>query len=161
MQSESKLCYFNTAYNVIFQLENLSWQTGIFLGSRLLSPSLCTGIFSAHRKRCHKGISLLHFAWTQEAMIDPFSRHQFFGISRCCTIREPFTMPFSVFLFPFAVNLAKVNFPKHWNACKTEMFVWTSKTSHLIGSWNNAMQQHSADHMSRTPFIHVSHGFPS
>ena len=31
----------------------------------------------------------------------------FFGISRCCTIREPFTMPFSVFLFPFAVNLAK------------------------------------------------------
>ena len=27
MQSESKLCYLNTAYSVIFQLENLSSQT--------------------------------------------------------------------------------------------------------------------------------------
>ena len=31
--------------------------------------------------------------------------------------------------------------------------VWTSKTSHLIGSRNNAIQQHSADHMSWTWFF--------
>ena len=40
MQSESKLCYLNTAYSVLFQLENLSSQTSIFPGSRLLSTSL-------------------------------------------------------------------------------------------------------------------------
>ena len=36
-----KLCYLNTAnYSVIFQQENLSSQTSIFPGSRLLSTSL-------------------------------------------------------------------------------------------------------------------------
>ena len=36
----------------------------------------CTGIFSADGKQGREGISLLRFAWKQEATIGPFSRHR-------------------------------------------------------------------------------------
>ena len=90
----------------------------------------------------------------------------FFGISHCCSLflEEPFTTPFSVFLFLFAVNLVKSIFQNtevwNWSARKTETcldvkskpFDWVLKQC--------SIQQHSADHMSRMQFIRVSHGFP-
>ena len=59
----------------------------------------------------------------------------FFGISCCCTncffLKEPFTMPFSVFLFLFAVYLVKSIFQNteiwNWSVHKTETCVWMSK----------------------------------
>ena len=85
---------------------------------------------------------LLRFAWTQKAMIYPFSRccllwH--FSLLYCLFLEEPFTTPFSVFLFLFAVNLVKSIFQnpevRNWSACKTETcldvknkpFDWLSK----------------------------------
>ena len=55
----------------------------------------------------------------------------FFGISHCCTncffLKEPFTAPFSVFLFLFAVNLVKSIFRNteiwNWSARKMETCV--------------------------------------
>ena len=91
-----------------------------------------------------------------------------FGIScscmNCFFPKEPFTTPFSVFLFLFEVNLAKSIFQTlkyETDLCAKWKCVWTSKTSHLIGSQNNTIQQHSTDHMSQTLSIRVSHGYPS
>ena len=58
MQSESKLGYLNTAYNVILQLENLSSQTSISLAPgfylhlwrfKLLYTGLKIAVFKAYR----------------------------------------------------------------------------------------------------------------
>ena len=90
----------------------------------------------------------------------------FFGISCCCTncffLKEPFTMPFSVFLFLFAVNLAKSIFQNTEIHAKRKRVFWRQKQAIWLAlettQYNITL---CWPHEQWAPFIRVSHGFPS